>query len=248
VLNFNHGATKPKTKAGDLTAGINRLIDSALVEANARQAPRRYLGASILGGPCQRAIQYGYTQAKGEGFSGKTLRIFAAGHAFEDMTAADLRRAGFDLRTAKPDGGQYGFEAADGCLQGHIDGVLVGGPAIIAYPALWEHKALGPKSWNAVVKQGVTVAKPEYAAQMALYQAYLDLTDNPAIFTARNRDTQEIYWEAVPFAPALAQAMSDRGVNIIQASDAGETLPRGFAKRDHWICRNCQYRDPCWNA
>jgi hypothetical protein len=44
----------------------------------------------------------------------------------------------------------------------------------MAYPALWETKALGVSSWKDTVKRGVTVSKPVYAAQIALYQAYLD--------------------------------------------------------------------------
>ena len=43
------------------------------------------------------------------------------------------------------------------------------------------------------------LSKPIYAAQVAIYQAYLELHDYPAIFTAINVDTMEIYTELVPF-------------------------------------------------
>src|SRR5690606_13530793 len=102
-------------------------------------------------------------------FEGGTLRIFAAGHAFEDMTAREIQGAGFDLRTAKQDGSQFGFSTAWGKFRGHIDGVLVGGPDFLQYPALWEHKAVGQRSWNEIIKKGVTIARPIYAAQIALY-------------------------------------------------------------------------------
>ena len=58
-----------------------------------------------------------------------------------------------------------------------------------------------PSSWKDVVKRGLTLSKPVYAAQIALYQAYLELP-NPALFTALNRDTMELYSELVPFDPA----------------------------------------------
>lgn len=48
-----------------------------------------------------------------------------------------LRDAGFDLRTRKADGEQFGFSVADGRLQGHVDGVIVAGPEGFAYPALY---------------------------------------------------------------------------------------------------------------
>jgi hypothetical protein len=34
---------------------------------------------------------------------------------------------------------------------------------------------------------------------------------NPALFTAINKDSQEIWFELVPFDGGLAQRMSDRG-------------------------------------
>jgi len=83
---------------------------------------------------------------------------------------------GFDLRTRKSDGEQFGFSVADGRLQGHVDGVIVAGPEGFAYPALWECKCLGNKSWSDLEKKGLAISKPIYAAQVAIYQAYLELT------------------------------------------------------------------------
>ena len=63
-----------------------------------------------------------------------------AATSWRTAMVAWLRDAGFDLRTRKADGEQFGFSVADGRLQGHIDGVIVGGPEGFAYPALWECK------------------------------------------------------------------------------------------------------------
>ncbi len=114
------------------------------------------------------------------------------------------------------------------------------------YPALWEHKALGQKSWNEVVKKGVVVARPVYAAQIALYQVYMKLTEAPAILTARNRDTQQLYHEPVPFDAALAQRMSDRAVQILEATKAGELLPRIAGNPSYFQCRWCAFTNRCW--
>ena len=99
-----------------------------------------------------------------------------------------LRAAGFDLRTARPDGRQFGFAAMAGRFKGHIDGCFVSGPVVMDYPALWENKALGASSWKDVVKRGVSIARPVYAAQIALYQAYMEgtvpgISAAPAVFT-----------------------------------------------------------------
>jgi hypothetical protein len=123
------------------------------------------------------------------------------------------------------------------------------------YPALWETKALGAAPWKDVVKRGVVLAKPIYAAQIALYQAYLDLP-HPALFTALNRDTFELHCELVPFDAALAQRMSDRALQVVRASGSEELLPRAAADRSSAICRGgvtygewhppCAWQDRCW--
>jgi hypothetical protein len=235
--------------SSSISGQVTELLDAGLQRGRAQQAPREYLGGSRLGAACERALQYEFARApvdSGRETEGRILRIFERGHVMEDCMVAWLRAAGFDLRTRKPDGEQFGFSAVDGRLQGHIDGVIVGGPEGFTYPALWENKCLGSKSWRELQKDHLAVAKPIYAAQVAVYQAYLELHEHPAIFTAINADTMEVYTERVPFDAALAQRMSDRAVRVIAATDAGELLPRGFNDPTHFECRMCQWQDRCW--
>lgn len=233
---------------------IAAAVDAGLKTAQAAQTPRAYLGASAMGDECERRIQLDFIHANklpgapvpgGDGFSPLTLRIFGMGHTMEDLAITWLRQAGFDLRTRGQDGHQFGFAVADGQFAGHCDGVIVGGPEGMEYPALWEHKAVGRKSWQEIVKRGVVAARPGYAAQMALYQAYLDLP-NPALFQATNRDTAEIHFELVPFDAQLAQTISDRAVRVIQTTRAGELLPKAFAQAEHFQCKMCRWAGFCW--
>jgi hypothetical protein len=111
---------------------------------------------------------------------------------------------------------------------------------------------MNARNWRACVKDGVAISKPVYAAQIALYQAYIDasvpgLAANPAIFTAINKDTAELHHELVPFDADLAQRMSDRAVRVLSATDAGELLPRLARDRDHFECRMCAYANRCWS-
>ncbi len=102
------------------------------------------------------------------------------------------------------------------------------------------------EDWRDIAKRGVVTAKPVYAAQIALYQAYLGLTDAPALFTAINKDTCEIWHELVPFDAERAQAASDKAVRILKACDAGEQLPRHTADPEHFECRFCSWQERCW--
>ena len=237
--------------SSSISGQVTALIKAGMQQARARQPERQYLGASRLGAACERALQFEYAKASvdpGREIPGRMLRIFERGHVMEDCMVVWLRDAGFDLRTREADGDQFGFSVADGRLQGHIDGVIVGGPEGFSYPALWENKCLGNKSWRELEKSGLAIAKPIYAAQVAIYQAYLELHEHPAIFTALHADTMEIYTELVPFDAALAQRMSDRAVKVISATEAGELLPRAFNDQTHFECRMCAWQDRCWRT
>jgi hypothetical protein len=253
TLDFNHRPT--------LDAQISSLIDQALTRERASQTPRDYLGASRLGVACERALQYEYTHTPvddGRDFSGRLLRIFEVGHTLEDLAIRWLRLAGFDLFTRKAQGGQFGFSVAGGRIRGHVDGILNAGPADLGafgmgYPAIWEFKTMNDKSWRDTVKQGVARSKPVYAAQVAVYQAYMEasvpgVSANPALFTAVNKDTQAIWCELLPFDGGLAQRMSDRAVKVITATDSGESLPRFATTPTHVECKFCAWQQRCWGV
>ena len=257
MLDYNR-----RPKFADL---LNKVIDAGLEDERSRTQPRSYLGGSRLGHACERALQFEFAGApKDEGgdFNGQTLRIFAIGHVLEDLAIRWLRQAGFDLYTRKgnrPDGEQFGFAVAGGRVRGHVDGILAAGPDLpdLGYPALWECKTMNAKNWRETVAKGVVQAKPVYAAQIALYQAYMDLSAS-ALFTALNRDTWEIHCELVPFDAALAQQMSDRAFQVVQASDAQELLPRAAVECTSVVCRGgktaggwygaCSWQDRCWGT
>lgn len=237
------------SRSNPTTEAISAAIDAGIQKQNERREKRKYLGASSIGEDCGRKIQYrylNYTPDASSGFSAKTLRIFEFGHNIEDYVAKWFRDAGFDLRTEDKQGDQFGFSIADGEIRGHIDGVLCGGPVDMAYPALWENKSANDAKFKAFVRMGVAKANPVYATQIALYQAYMDLAENPALFTVVNKNTSEIYYELVEFDQQLAQASSDRAVNILTASKAGDILPRIANSKDFYLCKFCEFRETCW--
>jgi hypothetical protein len=248
MLDFNHRPT--------FSEQISAFIDAALVAERQGQTPRQYLGASRLGVTCERALQYEYEQTPVDperDLPGRILRVFEVGHTLEDQAVRWLRLAGFDLYTRKASGGQFGFSVAGGRLQGHVDGIVVSAPAELnlGVPLLFECKTMNDKSWKDTVKRGVAVAKPVYAAQVAVYQAYMEATipgiaEHPALFTAINKDSQEIHFELLPFDGGLAQRLSDRAVRVIAATEAGELLPRHATTPTHFECKACSWQDRCW--
>ena len=225
------------------------MLDQAIVAERAKDAPRDYLGASRIGENCLRKLQYEYFNTpKDFPFEGKTLRIFHRGHEGEKWMIHWLRAAGFDLRTEKENGGQFGFSVLDGRVAGHADGVFVGGPDEFGpWPRLWENKVLGNKGFGSLEKDRLKKAYPVYYAQIQLYMAYFQLTDNPALFTAVNANDMEIYAEDVPFDAPHAQEMSDKAVLVVRASAAGDMLPRVAQREDWFECVWCSFKKRCWS-
>ena len=132
-------------------------------------------------------------------------------------------------------------------FRGHADGIIVAGPELpaLCYPCLWECKCLKNKGWKAVERDGLVGLYASYASQVAVYQAYLDVT-NPALFTITNADTCEWLHFFVPFNAERAQLWSDRAVYIIEAMRAGELLPRAYDDPSDWRCRMCPHKERCW--
>lgn len=240
----------PVSPSDPIAEAIGAAVDDAILRNEQKRERRKYLGASSIGDECARKIQYRYLNYpidEDKGFSARTLRIFQFGHEIEDYAAKWLRDAGFDLRTEDKQGEQFGFSIADDQIKGHIDGVICDGPVAMGYPSLWENKSANDNKFKAFVRHGVAKANPTYATQIALYQTYMELTEQPALFTVVNKNTSEVYYELVPYNQALAQTASDKAVNILTASKAGDILPRVAQSKDFFLCKFCEYRETCWN-
>ena len=248
--NSTSGIKQRSSHSEEISLKIKKKIDQAILDKQKDQEPRKYLGASSLGDACSRKIQYRYMGKKADKdkeFSAKLLRIFQFGHVIEDMAHGWIYNAGFDLKSTDKNGEQFGFSIADDQIRGHIDGVICGGSDDFKYPMLWECKSANERSFNEFVRKGVRQVNLTYASQIALYQAYMDLTENPALFTVINKNTCDIYYEFVDFDKELAQKTSDKAVEILKAVQHDEILPRVAMDSDYFLCKNCEFRSTCWD-
>jgi hypothetical protein len=226
--------------AEPISIALNTLIDTSTIV----EKTRGYLGASAIGNPCMRRIQYDWMCDPEH--PARLRDIFDRGHYFERRTREHFIRAGF--RFASDD--RLKFAALDGMLTGHADGIFIDGPKIadIAYPCLWEAKCINNKGWRSLDRDGLDKAYPQYVAQVTLYQHFLGVNETPAIFTAVNADSCERLHLLIPFDAEKAQHWIERVKVIIEATRAGELLSRFTDNPDHFRCRLCGHKDRCWRT
>jgi hypothetical protein len=77
-------------------------------------------------------------------------------------------------------------------------------------------------------------------------RAALGATEHPAIFTATNCNTCARLHLLVPFDAVAARTWVDRAITIINATRAGELLPRLAKTPTNPCCVKCSHTQRCW--
>lgn len=223
---------------------------------------RSHLGASILGGDCDRALWYTWRWFTRSAFNGQMLRLFNRGHLEEGRFIALLLTLGVQIYQQDEQGQQYRISHANGHIGGSGDGVLVGVPDLGPTPCLAEFKTHGEKSfkqlagdnWRYFLEytfgeskmpevfegEGVQLAKFEHYIQMQLYMYKMGLT--VALYVAVNKNSDAIYAELVPLHAATAEQFLGRGENIIASDHAP---PRINNSPGFWKCKFCDHKPVC---
>ncbi len=205
---------------------------------------RGYLGASIIGNECGRALWYGFRWCGAEDIEGRVFRLFETGDREEPRMVANLRAIGCEVHEVNPaTGRQFGFKACGGHFGGHMDGCA---RRIPEAPEAWhvlEFKTHNTKSFAKLKSAGVRASKPVHYAQM---QVYMHLSGmRRALYLAVCKDTDELYAERVTYWTTDADALMSRAERIIAATRPPAKITD---KPDDWRCRFCCHKDLCHGA
>lgn len=206
-----------------------------LHESKRDNKPRPYLGASILGEPCERRLWMTFRWLGQEQFDGRMLRLFDTGNREELRLLDELRAIG-----VKVEGAQHEVVFCDGHGKGHLDGALLGleeGPKTWA---VFECKTANTKSYKDVVAKGVQAAKPLHWAQLQMYMGLTGMTR--AAYFVVCKETDEIHHERVEFdKAAFDKLLAKAGRVIFQA----EPPPRISNDPAWYECRFCPFHAQC---
>ena len=220
---------------------LETIIDKLFVE-NGKQ--RDYIGASAVGNPCLRAIQFYWLNLQGRVekpvFEPRILRIFDRGNVYEAQIRKWMEMSGFVF---EQDDDKLQFSDLNDKFKGHVDGVLLDGPLNMGYPVLWENKCLNDKNSVKLSNLGLKTAKPGYYAQVQLYMHYLKL--KTCLFTWVSADTMKIYDEVITYDSEFAVDLIDNVALVLDYTDKNKFLPRN---QDKFRCRYCDYAKVCFTG
>lgn len=223
---------------------------------------RSHLGASVLGGECDRALWYSWRWFTRSSFSGQILRLFNRGHLEEGRFIALMLTIGCKVWQQDEHGKQFRISHMQSHIGGSGDGVIGNLPDLGEVPCLGEFKTHNEKSfhqlaggnWRKYLEftfgestdiqvfegEGVKLAKFEHYVQMQLYMFKMGLT--VGLYVACNKNTDEIYCELVPLDAAVAELFLARGERIVNADHPPAKISKspGFFK-----CRFCDHKPVC---
>lgn len=211
-------------------------IDEGFVGLRAKDKPRRYIGGSNIGGPCEAALSFSLRGFPDDEPTPKTQRIFQLGHKLEDLIIADLKRSKITVLDRDPETNwQFAYQKYGGHIRGNVDGQIEVADGELA---LLEIKSMNAAKWRAFVKKGVAESHPQYVAQM---QTYMGLGGfEKAVLLGYNKDTSEYHCEVVEFDLIEFHALMARAERVM-----GGHAPRVTDNADDWRCKFCFKRGVC---
>lgn len=229
------------TDISDLTDPIVAAIYEQYEKRGRSEKARTYLGASIVGKECKRALWYDLRWASKEQFDGRMYRLFQSGFAAEPRFVADLRAIGAVVWDVDPaTGRQFGYQDFGGHMRGHCDGVAKGIPGGGGKPHLLEFKTHSAKSFADLKKNGVAKSKPQHYDQMQWYMGKMGL--DRALYLAVNKDNDELYSERIKFDKVRFEQIQAKAESVIFAMEPPAKLSEDPS---FYICKFCSHSDVC---
>ena len=210
-------------------------------DADKRERSRQYIGASIVGNPCDALLAYNLRGFPNDEPNPRLKRIFALGHMLEEVVVNDLKkRAGVQVWEVDGlTGKQHTYTAHGGHIVCHTDGMVELEDNNLR---ILEVKSMNDASFNKFKKSGVKVSHPSYYAQCQMMMG-LSESHTETLFIAINKNNSEYHAEIVgldDFEWAYLRERIERAIN---------NLAKKISKDGtDWRCRGCFKNSVCWQG
>ncbi len=196
-------------------------------------APRDYIGASVIGSDCLRQIWYEFKGEKCEKVPAKTRRTWAVGKKLEELILDWLEMSGIPIDRMWHDLSSSRVLK----FRGHVDSVVMkeGKPF-----AILEVKTAKDSSFRLFVKKGLKRWSPQYYAQI---QSYMGMSGiKKAYIIVFNKDTSELSDELVEFDEGFYELLEQKALMI---SNAVIIPPRVNSSPLWFQCKLCKFNKVC---
>lgn len=244
-----------------LAAVIAADVEAQSIEAFKEDEPRWHLGASVIGGECDREAWQAFRWVKQEQLNGRQYRLFNRGHAEEAKIIALLRGVGFEVYDVDENDKQFRISGHKGHYGGSLDSVAIAparyglpGPLLIEYkthsdksftklagPAIGKYPNLKRDSTKA---EGVRKSKPQHFSQMCSYGQAYNLPY--ALYCAVDKDTDELYFEIVALDFNHGVNLYQKAGNIIFSQVAPKKISQSPA---YFYCKTlCAFYANCHHS
>lgn len=214
------------------------LLNQHLQEFRLGEKPRKYLGASSLGNPCDRAIWYGYTGAPSE-IESKILMTFEIGKQLEKMLMEMIDAFPANVVAYRPNAVNNYLKVTHPEvpeLQGHLDALI----NIDGVKYVLEIKTANSASFAKVRQVGVRQWRPQYYEQIQLYLGMCSI--NSAIMLVINKDSSELYEEVIEFNEAHYRLLVEKAKMILYHQEPPAKINKSPS---FYVCKMCSYRKHC---
>ena len=212
------------------------IIDS--IAKQSREGTRKYIGASLIGRPCDRSIWYDYNGYKGVDYPVNIKIAFDIGHRLEEMLIMYLRRAGFRIESPTEENQLLFCQDKDvPIFQGHCDGVLWldGKPYSII-----EFKTAKHSGFQRFITKGLNEWSSGYYAQLQSYMGMRGLSRGAIIVL--DKDNGSIHHEWVEFDEIYYHGLMKKALHI---STANEPPPKINKSPLYFLCGQCKFKNIC---
>ena len=219
---------------------INKIDDG--YDADRREKARQYIGASIVGNPCDALLAYNLRGFPNDEPNPRLKRIFNLGHILEDEIVKDLKKkAGVQVWEVDGlTGRQHTYEELGGHVVCHTDGLI---ELEQDDPMILEIKSMNDASFKKFQKSGVKISHPQYYAQCTMMMGMSGLQQT--LFIAMNKNNCDYHAQIVDydeFEWAYLKERIERAIN----NRAGKIS----ADETDWRCKGkgstCFKFDVCW--
>lgn len=206
------------------------------------EAPRKHLGASIIGHECTAYAWNTFRWLKQEKFSGRMYRLFNRGHGEEERFVRYIEGAGGKVWEKNPETDkQFRIVGYKEHFGGSLDGIGYLPPEYgITEALLFEFKTHAEKSFTKLSEDLVVKSKPQHFAQMSTYGPHYQLRFG--VYCAVNKNTDALHFEIIALDYQLHLRMHERAQRVIDS----QTRPPKIAQTaTFFTCKFCHFSGLC---